>query len=159
MITFQDSTVPEPCVPCCASLTSAASPTRAPSPYSTPVVSASSPRAAPTRVGLRSRDYTPDLEARLILAGAEFHRTDRGGLITFHGPGQLVGYPVVSLRELGVGMREFVARLERCLIETCRRMGVGDAKTSQHTGVWVGDKKIAAIGRLSYWNLFVRCIW
>lgn len=100
-------------------------------------------------VGLRSRDYTPDLEARLIRAGAEFHRTDRGGLITFHGPGQLVGYPVVSLRALGVGMREFVARLERCLIETCRRLGVGDAKTSQHTGVWVGDKKIAAIGRLS----------
>ncbi|KAF0312072.1 putative lipoyltransferase 2, mitochondrial [Amphibalanus amphitrite] len=85
-------------------------------------------------------------EARLRRLGAEFERTGRGGLITFHGPGQLVAYPMLNLRQLGVpGPRRYVCLLEQAIIDVCGRLGVS-AATSPHTGVWVGDNKVCALG-------------
>ncbi|KAL8598803.1 hypothetical protein ACOMHN_015382 [Nucella lapillus] len=96
-------------------------------------------------VGLRTKDYDQIEERRLKNLGAEFYRTNRGGLITFHGPGQLVAYPILNLRHFEPSIRKYVASLELTLIDTCRRFGI-QARTTEHTGVWVGDKKIAAIG-------------
>jgi lipoyl synthase len=81
--------------------------------------------------------------------GAELVHTDRGGDVTYHGPGQLVGYPIVTLPEWRDGMRDVVAYvrdLEAVLLATLRRFGV-EAQTQRGlTGVWIGDEKIAAIG-------------
>jgi len=97
-------------------------------------------------VGRRQRDCDVGEERRLRALGAEFHRTSRGGLITFHGPGQLVVYPMLNLAQLGVsGPRRYVHLLEEAIIEVCARLGV-TAGTSPHTGVWVGDNKICAMG-------------
>ncbi|XP_001359595.3 putative lipoyltransferase 2, mitochondrial [Drosophila pseudoobscura] len=97
-------------------------------------------------IGIRSKSYTKDDEDRLRKLGAEFHRTDRGGLITFHGPGQLVAYPILHLRQFKPSIRWYVAALERTVIETCRQLGIPGATTTQDTGIWVGDHKICAIG-------------
>ncbi|XP_016998693.2 putative lipoyltransferase 2, mitochondrial isoform X1 [Drosophila takahashii] len=97
-------------------------------------------------VGLRTKDYTAEDEHRLRQLGADFHRTDRGGLITFHGPGQLVAYPILHLRQFRASMRWYVASLERMVIETCRQLGIHRTTTTKDTGIWVGDHKICAIG-------------
>lgn len=96
-------------------------------------------------VGLRTEDYGEVEELRLKKLGAEFFKTNRGGLITFHGPGQLVAYPILNLRHFQKSLKNYVATLEQTLINTCRRFGI-QARTTEHTGVWVKDKKIAAIG-------------
>ena len=81
--------------------------------------------------------------------GAEVICADRGGDVTYHGPGQLVGYPIVSLPEWRDGLRDvvgYVRTLERVLVHTLIAFGV-DAHTERgYTGVWVDDRKIAAIG-------------
>ncbi|XP_017081639.1 putative lipoyltransferase 2, mitochondrial [Drosophila eugracilis] len=97
-------------------------------------------------VGLRTKDYTAADEDRLRKLGADFHRTDRGGLITFHGPGQLVVYPILHLRQFKPSMRWYVATLERMVIETCHQLGISGATTTKDTGIWVGELKICAIG-------------
>ncbi|KAH8388511.1 hypothetical protein KR093_008218 [Drosophila rubida] len=97
-------------------------------------------------IGIRTKGYTSEDEQRLRQLGAEFHRTDRGGLITFHGPGQLVAYPILNLRQFKLTMRCYVSTLEQTVIETCRQLGVLNATTTSDTGIWVGDKKICAIG-------------
>ncbi|KAI8045012.1 putative lipoyltransferase 2, mitochondrial [Drosophila gunungcola] len=97
-------------------------------------------------VGLRTKDYTAADEDRLRQLGAEFHRTDRGGLITFHGPGQLVAYPILHLRQFKASMRWYVSTLEQMVIEACRQLGVPSATTTKDTGIWVGEHKICAIG-------------
>lgn len=81
--------------------------------------------------------------------GAELVHADRGGDVTYHGPGQLVGYPVVSLAEWRAGQRDVVAyvrRLEDVLIDVLADFGVAAERCDGYTGVWVGDEKIAAIG-------------
>ncbi|HZP28497.1 MAG TPA: lipoyl synthase [Acidimicrobiia bacterium] len=82
--------------------------------------------------------------------GAELVRVDRGGDVTYHGPGQLVGYPVVTLPEGRDGMRDVVAyvrRLESVLVDALADLGVrGAARREKLTGVWVDDEKVAAIG-------------
>jgi lipoic acid synthetase len=81
--------------------------------------------------------------------GADLVRTDRGGDVTYHGPGQLVGYPIVSLPEWRAGQRDVVAyvrRLESVLIAALADLGVGAGRDDGYTGVWVGGEKIAAIG-------------
>ena len=72
--------------------------------------------------------------------------TDRGGLITYHGPGQLVGYPIVSLPELGLGPRRYVVALERAVIAGLREFNVEAHCEEGFTGVWTAAGKIAAIG-------------
>ncbi|KNC73429.1 lipoyl(octanoyl) transferase, partial [Sphaeroforma arctica JP610] len=69
----------------------------------------------------------------------------RGGQITFHGPGQLVGYPVLNLGNYKKSVRDYVDRLEEVMIQSCKAYDVESART-EHTGVWVGDRKIAALG-------------
>ena len=81
--------------------------------------------------------------------GAELVEADRGGDVTYHGPGQLVGYPIVSLGEWRAGQRDVVAyvrRLEAVLIGVLAEFGITAARSRGFTGVWVGDDKIAAIG-------------
>lgn len=78
--------------------------------------------------------------------GAEFVEAMRGGQTTFHGPGQLVAYPIIDLRTHRLTPRDYVCLLEKSLIATCVRYGI-KAMTTEHTGVWTTpDDKIAAIG-------------
>lgn len=81
--------------------------------------------------------------------GAELVESDRGGDVTYHGPGQLVGYPVISLAEWRAGQRDvlaYVRRLEDVLIAVLADFGITAERSKGYTGVWVGDEKIAAIG-------------
>lgn len=78
--------------------------------------------------------------------GAEVHYIDRGGEATYHGPGQLVGYPIVNLRKWGGGPLKYVRTLEQTLISTLSEFGVQAESEDRPTGVWIGDAKIAAIG-------------
>lgn len=71
---------------------------------------------------------------------------DRGGQVTYHGPGQLVAYPLFDLRRLGVGVRELVQRIEQAIIDTLARYGIAAARRDGAPGVYVGDAKIAALG-------------
>lgn len=84
--------------------------------------------------------------AELARLGVEVHHTDRGGEVTYHGPGQLVGYPILNLRRWGGGPLKYVRALECVLIETLAEFGVVAESEGHPTGVWVGDRKIAAIG-------------
>lgn len=95
--------------------------------------------------GIRDGEYSAEEEARLRSLGADFFRTNRGGLITFHGPGQLTAYPILHLASFQPGIKWYVCALERAVIRVCRSLGV-TAHTSPHTGVWVGDNKICALG-------------
>ncbi|HEX3586775.1 MAG TPA: lipoyl(octanoyl) transferase LipB [Candidatus Angelobacter sp.] len=87
----------------------------------------------------------------LATNGVELHETDRGGDVTFHGPGQLVGYPIFDLRAFQprIGAVDFVRKLEEVLIRTCGDLGVVTERISGLTGVWTQSEvpgKIAAIG-------------
>lgn len=72
--------------------------------------------------------------------------TDRGGQVTYHGPGQVVGYPIVSLSELGLGPKRYVEALEQALIDVLAEWGAGGRREDGLTGVWTDRGKIAAIG-------------
>jgi lipoyl synthase len=81
--------------------------------------------------------------------GAELLTADRGGDVTYHGPGQLVGYPIVSLSEWKAGQRDVVAyvrRIEDVIITVLADFGIHAGRNDGYTGVWVGDAKVAAIG-------------
>src|SRR5215470_7391246 len=118
--------------------------------------------------------------SREVLAGRgiELHETDRGGDVTFHGPGQLVGYPIFDLRGFSprIGALELVRKVEEALIRTCGDLGIVTQRISGMTGVWTEEPaKIAAIGvhisrgvtshgfalnvstNLDYFNLVVPC--
>ncbi len=73
-------------------------------------------------------------------------RSTRGGDVTYHGPGQLVGYPILSLREMRLGAAAYVHGLERVLIDVLEELGLEGRQDSRYVGVWVGDDKVAAIG-------------
>lgn len=91
-------------------------------------------------------------EEHLRKAGIEFHHTNRGGDITYHGPGQIVGYPIMDLREWKRDVLVYVRTLEQVIIETLREFGVSGERSEGNTGVWVDGKKIAAIGiHISRW--------
>jgi lipoate-protein ligase B len=85
-------------------------------------------------------------EERLRARGAEVVVTDRGGDVTFHGPGQLVAYPILDLRALGLGVSDYVWGLEQVIIRTLARFGLPGDRSDRGRGVWVEDAKIAAIG-------------
>jgi len=98
-------------------------------------------------------------EAMLAARGVEVHPTDRGGDVTYHGPGQLVGYAVLDLSEHRKDVAWYVRALEEVLIRAAAEFGVEAArkaapasKRQLYTGVWVGEEKLAAIGvHLSRW--------
>ncbi|XP_052822492.1 putative lipoyltransferase 2, mitochondrial isoform X2 [Octopus bimaculoides] len=95
--------------------------------------------------GFRTKTYTEEEAQRLKSLGADFYRTNRGGMITFHGPGQLVAYPILNLLQFRPSVKWYVSSLEATLIKTCANWGIA-AKTTVDTGVWVEDRKIGAIG-------------
>jgi lipoyl(octanoyl) transferase len=78
--------------------------------------------------------------------GIEVCETDRGGAVTYHGPGQLVAYPIVSLKPYGGDVRGYVRKLERTMIETLGDCEIEARTIDGLTGVWVGDRKIGSIG-------------
>ena len=85
-------------------------------------------------------------------AGVEFHRTDRGGDVTYHGPGQIVGYPIVDLREWKRDVMAYVRALEQVLIGALAEFGIAAGREAGATGVWTEQGKIAAIGvHISRW--------
>jgi lipoate-protein ligase B len=78
--------------------------------------------------------------------GAPLIETDRGGDITFHGPGQLIAYPIIDLRAAGLTVVSYVRALEETIIRTLRAYGIEGQAECGLTGVWVGEAKVAAIG-------------
>jgi len=77
---------------------------------------------------------------------------DRGGDITYHGPGQIVGYPIIDLNNWFKDTHKYLRALEEVIIKTCNDYGLKSERNPKHTGVWIGDKKIAAIGiKVSRW--------
>jgi lipoyl(octanoyl) transferase len=91
-------------------------------------------------------------EEFLKARGVELWDVDRGGDITFHGPGQLVGYPILSLEGEERDVRKYMQNLEESLIRLLARYGICGERNADYTGVWTGAKKIAAMGvHLSRW--------
>ena len=85
-------------------------------------------------------------EEALLRAGIERAVTSRGGDVTYHGPGQLVGYPIIHLGEAGLRVLEYVTGLEEVLILTAAAYGVEAGRDARNRGVWVGNCKLAALG-------------
>jgi lipoyl(octanoyl) transferase len=97
-------------------------------------------------------------EDRLEELGATFHRIGRGGDVTYHGPGQLVGYPLLDLDRFFTDLGRYLRTLEEVIIRTCAEYGVTGTRVDGRTGVWVGpddrglERKICAMGvRCSRW--------
>jgi len=83
---------------------------------------------------------------------AKFYRIDRGGDITYHGPGQIVGYPIFDLEAIRIGLKEYVSRLEEAILKTIGEYGLSGSRLEGGTGVWLDPdvqgkaRKICAIG-------------
>jgi lipoyl(octanoyl) transferase len=91
---------------------------------------------------------TPD-QSSLLGAGHLPHPLfviNRGGQATYHGPGQLMGYPIIDLRRCGQDLHKYLRWLERLLIDLLAEYGIAASRRESLTGVWVGDRKIASIG-------------
>lgn len=108
-----------------------------------PPVITLTPRAAPHLL------VGPD---RLRAMGVALAQTDRGGDITYHGPGQLVVYPILDLNRLGLGLHAYMRLLEQVVIRALARFGVRGARDPDATGVWIGHDKVCAMGvRVRKW--------
>ena len=84
--------------------------------------------------------------------GIQVFETGRGGDVTYHGPGQLVAYPIINLKPDRCDVHRYVRDLEEVLIRTASDFGIASGRVSGLTGVWVGDEKLAAIGvRIQRW--------
>jgi lipoate-protein ligase B len=113
---------------------------------------------------------------RLLAArGVELYDIERGGDVTFHGPGQLVGYPIIDLSQHKQDLHWYLRQLEQVLIDAIATFGLEGSRVEKYTGVWLGDRKIASIGvharswvtwhgfalnvstDLSYFDLIVPC--
>ena len=101
--------------------------------------------------GSREADLLTD-EADLKARGIAVERVDRGGEISYHGPGQLVGYPILDLRGHGQDLHRYLRDLEEMIIQTLAVYGLQGERVPRRTGVWVQDRKIAALGiKVSRW--------
>ena len=114
-------------------------------------------------------------ERMLAARGVELFEIERGGDVTFHGPGQLVGYPIIDLTQHKQDLHWYLRQLEQVLIGTLATFGIHGSRVEKYTGVWVGNRKIASIGvharswvtwhgfalnvstELSYFDLIVPC--
>jgi lipoyl(octanoyl) transferase len=91
-------------------------------------------------------------EAALRAAGYALYETGRGGDVTFHGPGQLVAYPIIDLQPERADVRRYVSDLEETMIRVCGSFGVAATRVDKLNGAWVGARKIGAVGvRISRW--------
>ena len=80
------------------------------------------------------------------------YEIDRGGDITYHGPGQIVGYPIINLQDWKKDTHKYLRALEEVIMLTCIEYGLAPRRDDKYTGVWIGEKKIAAIGiKVSRW--------
>ena len=111
----------------------------------------------------------------LACEGIEVHRTERGGDVTYHGPGQLVGYPIIHLPSYALGASDYMHLLEEVIARTLADYGLATCRRYGVIGVWVGDNKIAALGarikrgvtfhgfalnvapNMSHWTLIIPC--
>lgn len=88
--------------------------------------------------------FSPEV---LAAQGIDIYHTERGGNVTYHGPGQIVGYPIIHLRENNLGVKEYVALLEQLFLDLlAREYGLVAYRDPEHRGVWIGNDKITAIG-------------
>ena len=112
-----------------------------------------SPESAPIRRIISKAKESNMLisEAYLRQIGAEFYHIERGGDVTYHGPGQIVGYPILDLDKLGIGLREYIDILEQSVIELVAEWGIKAGRIAGASGVWIEPqspraRKICAIG-------------
>ena len=100
----------------------------------------------------KDRSHVLGSSELLVARGVEVVESGRGGDVTFHGPGQLVGYPIIDLKPDRCDVHRYVRDLEEVLIRAVAALGVEASRAPGLTGVWVGSDKIAAIGvRISRW--------
>lgn len=84
--------------------------------------------------------------------GIQVHEVGRGGDVTYHGPGQLVAYPIIDLKPDRKDVRKYVASLEETMIRTCAGFGLPAGRVEGLNGAWIGDRKVGAVGvRISRW--------
>ena len=106
-------------------------------------------------LGVKSRNDRSHVVATadaLAAEGVEVFETGRGGDVTYHGPGQLVGYPILDLKPDRCDVHKFVRDIEEVMIRTAAAFGVTASRVPGLTGAWVGDEKLAAIGvRIARW--------
>ena len=99
-----------------------------------------------------SRAHVTASDALLASRGIEVHEAGRGGDVTYHGPGQIVGYPILDLRPHRCDVHRYVRDLEDVMIRVCADYGVAAGRVAGMSGAWVGADKIGAIGvRISRW--------
>ena len=92
------------------------------------------------------REHLLAPEEQLRAAGVVILDVDRGGDVTYHGPGQLVGYPIIRLKDYGLGYVRYIRCLEEVLIGVAATYGLVAERQRGYTGVWIGGAKLAAIG-------------
>ena len=127
-------------------------------------------------LGRSSKDANLTASPELLkLRGVELFEVERGGDVTFHGPGQLVGYPIIDLKRHKQDLHWYLRTVEQVLIDTLEALGIAAGRNTGYTGVWTGGRKIASIGvhardwvtwhgfalnvttDLSYFDLIVPC--
>jgi lipoyl(octanoyl) transferase len=105
--------------------------------------------------GVRSGSARANVRATpeaLVAAGVELVETGRGGDVTYHGPGQLVGYPILDLKPDRCDVHRYVRDIEEVMIRVAAAFGVTAGRIAGLTGIWVGDEKLGAIGvRIAKW--------
>jgi len=101
---------------------------------------------------IAKKEHLTGSEEFLAEKGISVYEIDRGGDITYHGPGQLVGYPIISLSDWVQDAHKYLRALEEVIILTCNYFSLEAGRNEKHTGVWIGEEKIAAIGiKISRW--------
>jgi lipoate-protein ligase B len=91
-------------------------------------------------------------ESDLEALGVELHEVGRGGDVTYHGPGQLVAYPIIDLKPDRKDVRKYVRSLEETMIRTCADFGLTANRVTGLNGAWIGERKVGAVGvRISRW--------
>ena len=99
-----------------------------------------------------SRDHILLTEEEMAAKGISYYEIDRGGDITYHGPGQLVVYPIIDLNNYYKDTHRYLRDLEEVVIRTLAELGITGTRDEEFTGVWVGEEKICAIGiKVSRW--------
>ena len=94
----------------------------------------------------RGAEHVVAAPCELARMGIELHQATRGGDVTYHGPGQLVGYPIMRIDRRGRDVHAYFRNLEEALIRVLARFGIDGGRKEGLTGVWVGQEKVAAMG-------------